>query len=66
MMLMLALSCFIGGITFGWFLFRSERVYQQGFRDGERHGRAEGFKTGIQKTSPRYLLNPETGDWNNS
>ena len=55
--------CFFVGLAFGWMLFRSERAYLQGVRDGERYGRAEGFKTAIRKTGQHHLLNSRTGDW---
>jgi hypothetical protein len=60
-LLLIALVSSVGGFFAGWFLFRSERTYQQGFRDGVRHGRAEGFKAAVRKTS---LLNPRTADFN--
>jgi hypothetical protein len=59
----IALVCSAGGLFAGWLLFRSERVYRQGFLDGERHGRSEGFRTAIRKTH-RSLLNPQTENWN--
>ena len=55
--------CFFAGLAFGWMLFRSERAYLQGLREGERYGRAQGFKIAIRKTSQHPLLNSRTQDW---
>jgi hypothetical protein len=53
------------GFVFGFALFRSERAYKQGFRDGERYGRGEGYRQAwvrwIKEHKP--LLNAQTDDW---
>jgi hypothetical protein len=56
----------LAGVLFGFVLFRSERAYKQGFRDGERYGRGEGYRQAwarwLRANEP--LLNAQTGDWN--
>ena len=53
---------FLLGLGFGWIFFRSERSYQEGWRDGERHARLEAFRKQVNERD-RYLINPETGEW---
>ena len=62
-MIWLCAGSFSLGLAFGWILFRSERAYQEGWRDGERYGRLEGYRAALRKISRGNLLNPRTGDW---
>jgi hypothetical protein len=59
----LGAGCFIAGLAFGWALFRNERTYQEGWRDGERYGRLEGYRAALKKMTARHLIDPRTGDW---
>jgi hypothetical protein len=45
----LILFGFLVGCGFGFVLFRSERAYRQGWLDGERHGRVEGYRDSSRK-----------------
>jgi hypothetical protein len=54
---------FAAGFAFGFIVFRSERAYREGFRDGEHFGRFEGYRQAWLKRS-KGLLNAETEDWN--
>ena len=40
---------FLFGVGCGFVLFRSERAYRQGWLDGERHGRVEGYRDSWRK-----------------
>jgi hypothetical protein len=53
------------GLAFGFVLFRSERAYRCGFRDGERFGRGEGYRQAWARWqgANEPLLDAETGEW---
>ena len=56
----------MAGFAAGFIFFRSERAYKDGFNDGERYGRREGYRQAWARwfKAKEPLLNSETGDWN--
>lgn len=56
------------GFAAGFVFFRSERAYEQGFKDGERYGRGEGYRQAwarwLKANEP--LLGSKTEGWKRS
>lgn len=53
------------GSLFGFAFFRSGRSYDDGFRHGERYGRADGYRQAWLKRN-KPLLDAETENWKES